>query len=634
MRLTLRTLLAWLDDTLSPGEVREIGKQVNESPFAKDLVERISKVTRQRRLTVPPWGGADGTDPNLVAGYLDNELDPEQVAEFERKCLTSDVHLSEVASTHQILSLIGQKAKVPTEARQRMYHLVKGREATHVRTLHPEKEEHAPVAQPTQPWVTPPPPRRSAVKRFGPLAGVLGVILTLLWSAWSTLTPPESGKTRTRPVARQAVKPAQDQAETPVAPAPVAEVAAAKPDAADATKKDAAKDAAKSTATPAPADIPTGFIALAKKPKGLLLRYNAGLRDWERLTENTPLKDGDRVLNLDPYRSSVELGQGTIDLVGETEVTLRPVGDTESSKVALTRGRLVLHASPSALPFEISVGEAAATVTPPAGGSVGVERVNARDPGKAEASPPSLAVYVTKGSAAFGAGAAATTVDGPAAVTVGAGGKPTDTGAKDVPAWASETGPTPLDEKLGEQFLQFFRAESPILKSLVEASEDEQKDVCRLAITALKAVGDVSDVVPLLNKRVGSSASTARRAAIAVLRSYLAEGPDSAKALRRQLDRDLGPDLAATTEKLLVGYTPKEAEDEATYSQLVQHLATADESEVCVRELALDDLRQLTGRDSLDYDPEKPAAGKGLQAWKTLLRDHQLKPAAAGGDKK
>src|SRR5215468_7269750 len=130
MRLTLRTLLAWLDDTLSPAEVREIGKQVTESPFAKELVERIHRVTRQRRLTIPPWSGNDSTDANLVASYLDNELDPDQVAEFEKKCLTSDVHLAEVASVHQILSLIGQKAKVPIEARQRMYSLIKGREAS------------------------------------------------------------------------------------------------------------------------------------------------------------------------------------------------------------------------------------------------------------------------------------------------------------------------------------------------------------------------------------------------------------------------------------------------------------------------------------------------------------------------
>src|SRR3954471_6849016 len=97
MRLTLRTLIAWLDDTLTPGEVRTIGQQVAESPFAKELVERVNRVTRQRRLATPSSTGPDATDANLVASYLDNELPPEQVAEFEKKCLTSDVHLAEVA---------------------------------------------------------------------------------------------------------------------------------------------------------------------------------------------------------------------------------------------------------------------------------------------------------------------------------------------------------------------------------------------------------------------------------------------------------------------------------------------------------------------------------------------------------
>ena len=129
MRLTLRTLLAWMDDTLEPDQVREIGKQVAESPFAQELSDRIDRVTRQRRLTVPSSSGPDATDPNIVAGYLDNDLDPDAVAEFEKRCLTSDVNLAEAASVHQILSLLGQKVKVPDEARTRMYQLVKGREA-------------------------------------------------------------------------------------------------------------------------------------------------------------------------------------------------------------------------------------------------------------------------------------------------------------------------------------------------------------------------------------------------------------------------------------------------------------------------------------------------------------------------
>ena len=58
MRLTLRTLLAWLDDTLQPTQVREIGSQVAESPFAQELTERIHRVTRHRRLSVPSSSGA------------------------------------------------------------------------------------------------------------------------------------------------------------------------------------------------------------------------------------------------------------------------------------------------------------------------------------------------------------------------------------------------------------------------------------------------------------------------------------------------------------------------------------------------------------------------------------------------
>ena len=190
MRLTLRTLLAWLDDTLSPGEVREIGRQVAESTFTKELVDRIHRVTRQRRLTVPPRTGADAVDANIVASYLDNELDPELVAELEKKCLTSDVHLAEVASVHQILSLIGQKAKVPSEARRRMYGLVRGREAvasTTARASHQEEPE--PVSEPVQPWVIPPPPARPWIERFGPIAAVLGLIGLMCGTAWRTLTP-------------------------------------------------------------------------------------------------------------------------------------------------------------------------------------------------------------------------------------------------------------------------------------------------------------------------------------------------------------------------------------------------------------------------------------------------------------
>jgi cytoskeletal protein RodZ len=130
MRLTLRTLLAYLDDTLEPLEIKTIGQKVAESETAQELVNRIKQVTRRRRITTPPLTGPNSFDPNTVAEYLDNTLSPEQVAEVEKLCLESDVHLAEVASCHQILTLVlGEPAVVPPKAKERMYALVRGREA-------------------------------------------------------------------------------------------------------------------------------------------------------------------------------------------------------------------------------------------------------------------------------------------------------------------------------------------------------------------------------------------------------------------------------------------------------------------------------------------------------------------------
>src|SRR3712207_6226673 len=104
MRLTLRTLLAYLDDTLPPDQAKEIGQKVAESQVARELIERIKKVTRRRGLSVPAGTGPDRVDANTVAEYLDNDLPSDKVAEVEELALNSDVVLAEVAACHQILT--------------------------------------------------------------------------------------------------------------------------------------------------------------------------------------------------------------------------------------------------------------------------------------------------------------------------------------------------------------------------------------------------------------------------------------------------------------------------------------------------------------------------------------------------
>src|SRR5690349_1324215 len=125
MRLTLRTLLAYLDDILEPAQAKEIGEKLNESSFASSLVSRIREVMRRRRLTAPTLSGPGvGIDPNAVAEYLDNTLPPDGVADVEKICLESDVHLAEAAACHQILTLaLGEPVEISAQTRERMYAL-------------------------------------------------------------------------------------------------------------------------------------------------------------------------------------------------------------------------------------------------------------------------------------------------------------------------------------------------------------------------------------------------------------------------------------------------------------------------------------------------------------------------------
>lgn len=88
MRLTLRTLLAYLDDMLEPADTKIIGQKIQESPMAQLLVSRIREVMRRRRLKAPDVTGPEmGIDPNIIAQYLDNTLAPDAMPMSNGFCL-------------------------------------------------------------------------------------------------------------------------------------------------------------------------------------------------------------------------------------------------------------------------------------------------------------------------------------------------------------------------------------------------------------------------------------------------------------------------------------------------------------------------------------------------------------------
>jgi len=154
MRLTLRTLLAYLDDVLDPADKEELAQKIESSDFAKDLVHQTRDSVRRLRLSAPQVIGTGmGMDPNSVAEYLDNALAPEQVGDYERICLESDVHLAETAACHHVLTMVlGEPAEVEPRSRQRMYMIPA--EARERRRLRAEPAHtRGPVAEATSPNV-------------------------------------------------------------------------------------------------------------------------------------------------------------------------------------------------------------------------------------------------------------------------------------------------------------------------------------------------------------------------------------------------------------------------------------------------------------------------------------------------
>ena len=130
MRLTLRTMLAYLDDILDPDDATQLGQKITKSDFASDLVYRTLSAKRRVNLSAPRLDGTGiGSDPNSVAEYLDNTLEESRIPELEKICLESEMHLGEVASCHTILTkVVEEPIEINDALRTRLIQLIHAEE--------------------------------------------------------------------------------------------------------------------------------------------------------------------------------------------------------------------------------------------------------------------------------------------------------------------------------------------------------------------------------------------------------------------------------------------------------------------------------------------------------------------------
>jgi hypothetical protein len=384
VRLTLRTLLAYLDDTLEPLEIKRIGQKVAESDTAQELIARIKQVTRRRRITTPPATGPNSFDPNMVADYLDSELSPEKIAELEKICLESDVHLAEVASCHQILTLVlGEPAAVPPTAKERMYSLVQGREAIPFRkastgvtnTLTSATGDHD--ADEMFLLGLPLYRRGSWLRWVLPLVGVvlLGVVAVALWRSVSGIPQPnptnrvasanqtiKNGEAKTdekKDVAKpDDAKKNAAQLDMPVETKPDKTVET-KPDKTVETKPDKTieTDAEARKAPPSDEHVEVGsyYFGPKSQPSILVQRKQDG---WHRLASPMRVSTTEPLVSLPGYVSEVNLDSGVhlllrghvrefslfpdMNYLQESSVVLHKSGKGVDADLTLHCGRLYL----------------------------------------------------------------------------------------------------------------------------------------------------------------------------------------------------------------------------------------------------------------------------------------------------
>jgi hypothetical protein len=388
MRLTLRTLLAYLDDTLEPSQAKLIGQKVAESDTAQELIARIKEVTRRRRITTPSASGPGAkVDPNSIAEYLDNELSAEQLAEVEQLALSSDVHLAEIAACHQILTLVlGEQALVPPTAFKRMYGLVKPPESDphHRPPARRDAEEAGPReshdVDETLRLGLPVLKAGNWSNRLILLGGAAAIFVLLAFAIWQLLPPgPRETDAVATPARLASVKPlategdtAKTSKSTPKAEADTKTKTESDTKTATPTKdKETAKDTATETVKdkkdvvvkedpPSPPDPAVKEVGFFERPmpaaSALLLQTlpdKKGVKTWQRILASNPptrIVTNAPLLSLPGYASVVVLDSGArLTLWGnipeqapiglESLILLHP-SDKFDVDLTLQRGRL------------------------------------------------------------------------------------------------------------------------------------------------------------------------------------------------------------------------------------------------------------------------------------------------------
>ena len=194
-----------------------------------------------------------------------------------------------------------------------------------------------------------------------------------------------------------------------------------------------------------------------------------------------------------------------------------------------------------------------------------------------------------------------------------------------MPPWLSQVEPTPYELEVKERFIKLFHADRPVLTELVGAIEDDKPEIKFGPIGALKAMGDLSMLMPTLSRANDPDGAACQHAGDTRLHGPgprdLRQRPRRARRTVRRRARRHGPSHA---HRLQSG----RGRQSDLYTRLVGLLSPDQDAQgiIGIRELAISTLKRLTGRDDLGYDPDHPE-GKGFECLERPVAQ-QRAPAA------
>jgi hypothetical protein len=335
----------------------------------------------------------------------------------------------------------------------------------------------------------------------------------------------------------------------------------------------------------------------------------------ERLNTADPVKIDEVLVNLDGYRSTIQLPEGPeVNLVDAGRFYS---GAKDDASLRLLTGRMTVKAGAKPGKIQMGVGDSRVEIELKTGhGAVAVQATARAAPGRTTLAP-GLLIQAVRGQASVFDGAKRLNLDQAAEVdyisSLGLG----TPHAAPLPAWITGTTLAGADLRIAERLSSLdgipFGAEGVVL-TLKQRLWDRARETRRYAANAL---GAVDEYYPLVEALGTERYADVRQFAAQALRAAVR---DDAERLERVKSALLGSFPAEETETMLAllrGYGRDAAEDQALLRRLVELLEAGP---VQTRELAVWNLRELTGKDyGFNATDSAPRRATAVRLWKSNL---------------